>query len=155
VGSRGQQDKFAKLWREGRLVVEDPNTLDVINNKTSFRELLMAYTNRMKKVRPDPPTPGLSANLLMATCCPCQTDEDPIQKQDILSFLRREYGERNTTEAMFREDRPALETMRSLKTLLEWFRMRFPYYKSACLHCGNHEHNHMIGEGLTGLNPPL
>jgi hypothetical protein len=44
------QQRLAQLWRAGRLVVEDPNTLDVINNKTSFRELLMAYTHRMKRV---------------------------------------------------------------------------------------------------------
>lgn len=44
------QERFSQLWREGRLVVEDPNTLDLINNKTSFRELLLAYTTRMKKV---------------------------------------------------------------------------------------------------------
>lgn len=44
------QERFARLWGAGRLIVEDPNTLDVINNKTSFRELLMTYTHRMKKV---------------------------------------------------------------------------------------------------------
>lgn len=30
--------------------MEDPNALDVINNKTSFGELLMTYTHRMRKV---------------------------------------------------------------------------------------------------------
>lgn len=44
------QDRFAALWRGGRLLVEDPNALDVINNKTSFGELLMTYTLRMRRV---------------------------------------------------------------------------------------------------------
>ena len=43
-----EKTAFASLWREGRLLVEDPNTLDLINNKTSFGELLMTYTHRMK-----------------------------------------------------------------------------------------------------------
>ncbi len=41
------QSRFAGLWRGGRLLVEDPNALDVINDKTSFRELLMTYSHRM------------------------------------------------------------------------------------------------------------
>lgn len=45
------QDRFAALWRSGKLLVEDPNALDVINNKTSFGELLMTYTHRMRKVK--------------------------------------------------------------------------------------------------------
>ena len=84
---------------------------------------------------------------------PLQTDEDPITSPDILSFLRREYGPDATDAVIFRSDRPAIEAMAALKHFLQWFKEGFPYYKSACLHCGNLEHNSMIGKfiALYGL----
>lgn len=50
-------------------------------------------------------------------------------------------------------DRSAPEAMATLKALLEWFKQRFPYYKSACLHCSNHEDNRMIGTGRPPHTP--
>ena len=120
VGRREVQDitqekeAFASLWREGRLLVEDPNALDLINNKTSFGELLMTYTHRMKR-----------------------TDDDPLSSDDLLSFLRTEYGEAPTADVQFSPTRPPTESMAALKHLLQWFKEGFPYYKSTCLHCGH------------------
>ena len=120
VGRREVQDitqekeAFASLWREGRLLVADPNTLDMINNKTSFGELLMTYTHRMKR-----------------------TDDDPLSSSDLLSFLRAEYGEAPTADVTFSPTRAPVESMAALKHLLQWFKEGFPYYRSTCLHCGH------------------
>lgn len=109
-----EKEGLAALWREGRLLVEDPHTLDRINNKTSFGELLMTYTHRMQRA-----------------------DEDPLTSQDLRAFLRAEYGEVPTEEATYAPDRRPAEAMAALKRLLEWFKEGFPYYKSTCLHCGH------------------
>ncbi|GAB5030315.1 peptide-n-(n-acetyl-beta-glucosaminyl) asparagine amidase [Nannochloropsis oceanica] len=109
-----EKEAFASLWREGRLLVADPNTLDMINNKTSFGELLMTYTHRMKR-----------------------TDDDPLTRDDLLSFLRAEYGEALTADVTFSPSRPPAESMAALKHLLQWFKEGFPYYRSTCLHCGH------------------
>lgn len=45
-------------------------------------------------------------------------------------------------------ERSAPEAMASLKALLEWFKQRFPYYKSACLHCHNNEDNRLLGQSV-------
>ncbi|EKU23366.1 peptide-N4-(N-acetyl-beta-glucosaminyl)asparagine amidase, partial [Nannochloropsis gaditana CCMP526] len=122
-----EKEGLAALWREGRLLVEDPHTLDRINNKTSFGELLMTYTHRMQRA-----------------------DEDPLTSQDLRAFLRAEYGEVPTEEASYTPDRRPAEAMAALKRLLEWFKEGFPYYKSTCLHCGHP--NHMIG--VVAPSPP-
>lgn len=65
-----------------------------------------------------------------------QTDEDPLTSEELVAFLEREYGPKPTAAAAFDPQRPPAAAMAALKDLLQWFKDGFPYYKSACLHCG-------------------
>ena len=66
--------------------------------------------------------------------------------EDLRAFFRAEYGAEATAKATFDPAREPEAAMAALKDFLLWFKAGFPYYKSACLHCGhNGQGNRMLG----------
>jgi len=132
------------LWESGRLLAQKRVLMDELKQQSTFQDLLMAYTKRVK-IRSRENTYAFHEQL-RTFLAKYFWDQESAPSQDDHGEQQEAHLIRTQLEDCYFD--PALPdwvTRHHLKNFLHWFRKVFPYYYDKCMACQNTEGNIFLG----------